>query len=898
GGQSEQGGMLSMDSDKTLTAVFVEGGNTLTMSITGNGTTIPPVGTRNYVSGRTVDLTAIPDTGWAFDHWEGDLTGTTLTGQVVMDSAKNVTAVFSELPQVTLTVSVTGNGTVDPAVGVHSYPQDTTFLLRATPDTGWAFDHWDGDISGFDNPYIMHMDSNKSVTAVFVEGGYSLTIATEGNGTTFPAPGVWNYVSGRTATVVAIANTDWVFDHWEGDASGTSGTANILMDGNKSITAVFISNISYSLTTAVVGNGTIDPPVGISYYAGGSEVTISATADADWVFDHWEGDLSGWVNPTVITMDADKTVTAVFSPKDYTLTIAVDGQGTTSPPAGAYPVLNGREFQILAEPPAEGGWVFSHWEGDASGNENPLTVITDGDKTITAVFVEAYALSTSVFGNGTLDPPAGFSWIAASTEVNITATPAEGWTFLHWEGDLSGENNPLTFTMDGPKYITGVFVEIVTFTLTTQVVGEGTVDPAGTNSYVMGTSVEITAAPAQGWHFVEWQGNASGSENPLTIQIENNLTITAVFALTNYSLTTNVTGNGSVDPAGVTTHPYGSDITLTATAAEHWSFQEWQGDLTGSANPVQLLIDGDKTVTAVFVLDNHTLTTNVLGSGSVDPAGATSQPYGSEVTLTATPEGGWTFQEWQGDLTGSTNPAQLMMDGDKTVTAVFIPLHSLTTTVIGNGSVDPAGTTTYPEGTEVTLTAAPDGGWIFQEWQGDLTGSTNPAQLVMDGDKTVTAVFAEEVEGEGVSEGAEEGEGAMEGSVEGAEEGEGVVEGSMEGSVEGVMEGEGAVEGEGEVNDGIHSADQNGDHQVNLSELLRVIQFFNSDGFHCEAGTEDGYAPGPGDTSCALHDSDYNAQDWRISLSELLRVIQFFNSGGYHYCPGEDTEDGYCPGLA
>ncbi len=90
------------------------------------------------------------------------------------------------------------------------------------------------------------------------------------------------------------------------------------------------------------------------------------------------------------------------------------------------------------------------------------------------------------------------------------------------------------------------------------------------------------------------------------------------------------------------------------------------------------------------------------------------------------------------------------------------------------------------------------------------------------------------------------------------------------------------------------SADENHDNRINLSELLRVIQFFNSDGYHCQAGSEDGYAPGPGDHGCAPHSSDYNPQDWRVDLSELLRLIQFFNSDGYHACAG--SEDGYCPG--
>ena len=92
-----------------------------------------------------------------------------------------------------------------------------------------------------------------------------------------------------------------------------------------------------------------------------------------------------------------------------------------------------------------------------------------------------------------------------------------------------------------------------------------------------------------------------------------------------------------------------------------------------------------------------------------------------------------------------------------------------------------------------------------------------------------------------------------------------------------------------------HSADVDGDFAISLSELLRVIQFFNSDEFHCQAGTEDGYAPGPGDQTCDTHNSDYTPQDWHINLSELLRIIQFFNSGGYHtQCDSEDT---FAPGA-
>jgi hypothetical protein len=95
----------------------------------------------------------------------------------------------------------------------------------------------------------------------------------------------------------------------------------------------------------------------------------------------------------------------------------------------------------------------------------------------------------------------------------------------------------------------------------------------------------------------------------------------------------------------------------------------------------------------------------------------------------------------------------------------------------------------------------------------------------------------------------------------------------------------------------LHSADQNGDHLISLTELLRVIQFFNSGGYACAnppSSTEDGYLPGPGDTACAPHDSDYAPQNFAINLSELLRLVQFFNSEGYS--EGCGTEDGFQPG--
>jgi hypothetical protein len=71
---------------------------TLTMAVSGSGTTTPAVGDHDYTTGTVVDITATPDGGWQFDIWTGAVAApTSATTTVTMDAAKTVTANFSEI---------------------------------------------------------------------------------------------------------------------------------------------------------------------------------------------------------------------------------------------------------------------------------------------------------------------------------------------------------------------------------------------------------------------------------------------------------------------------------------------------------------------------------------------------------------------------------------------------------------------------------------------------------------------------------------------------------------------------------------------------------------------------------------------------------------------------------
>jgi hypothetical protein len=146
----------------------------------------------------------------------------------------------------------------------------------------------------------------------------------------------------------------------------------------------------------------------------------------------------------------------------------------------------------------------------------------------------------------------------------------------------------------------------------------------------------------------------------------------------------------------------------------------------------------------------YTLTTSVSPAGAGTVTGAGTYDAGETVPVTATANSGYMFDHWTVNGTqGSSNPAaQVIMDSDVEVTAVFTANQQtqnvvLTTSVQGQGTVSGGGT--YAKGTVVPVTATPASGWAFEHWTvNGLQGSTNPAaQVTMDGDVTLVAIFSQ-----------------------------------------------------------------------------------------------------------------------------------------------------------
>lgn len=145
----------------------------------------------------------------------------------------------------------------------------------------------------------------------------------------------------------------------------------------------------------------------------------------------------------------------------------------------------------------------------------------------------------------------------------------------------------------------------------------------------------------------------------------------------------------------------------------------------------------------------YSLTTTIspAEAGSVSPSSGEFEE-GETIQLTASPNQHWVFNRWEGDLSGTQNPASVTMNSDKDIAAVFVVRdYPLTITVEGDGSVEEQvlqpKTTDYPHGTQVQLTAIPDEDWQFTGWSGALFGNENPQTLLIDQAKQVTAHFSE-----------------------------------------------------------------------------------------------------------------------------------------------------------
>ncbi len=234
--------------------------------------------------------------------------------------------------------------------------------------------------------------------------------------------------------------------------------------------------------------------------------------------------------------------------------------------------------------------------------------------------------------------------------------------------------------------------------------------PFGTSTLSDSHSFFNTASLPNGLHtFKATAYDAAGNKNTAAI------TVTVSNGTTTYTLTvtTSGTGSGSVTLSpNQASYTAGTLVTLTAAPSASSTFTTWSGATSGTANPITIVMDTNKSVMATFTLRTYTLTTATqgTGSGTLTPAGTTTQTAGAVVALSATPATSSLFSGWSGDA--DCTDGSVTMTANKSCTGTFtLKSFTLTASAGANGTLSPSGSVSVDYGTNRTFTITPNAGY-------------------------------------------------------------------------------------------------------------------------------------------------------------------------------------------
>ena len=543
------------------------------------------------------------------------------------------------------------------------------------------------------------------------------------------------------ANIITITHDDFALDTSYTVTIPAEAVEDLAGNLNAGISWSFTTEtITYDLTMAVTGSGTTDPAVGDHSYAEGTVVDISATADAGWSFDSWIGDVADTSSPsTTVTMDATKTVTATFTQDQYTLTINTVGSGTVDQvPTPPYYQGDNTVVTLTANPAA--GWSFSAWSVDLIGTVSPADITMDGDKMVTATFVElsdaAELLTYSIAGqvgdavinseDGTIAVVMPYGTDVTALVATFTASPDFQSIKVDEVDQTSGETandftDPVTYVVTGQDGTTKEFVVTV-------------------------LEEEPTDADKVAADKAALDADAIRGDNPDIDNVTTNLTLITEGAVYSSVITWASSDENVIATDGSVTRPaFGegnAEVTLTATIT--------QSEAEDTKEFVVTVLEEEPTYDLTMVAEPE------IGGTVTDVTGASPYAEGAEVNIKAVAEAGYRFVNWTSDPVGvfgaaSEEETTFTMPGEAaTVTANFELITYYTLDVTCNptegGSVtlnpsQPEGG--YEAGTTVELTATANEDYAFGNWSGDLSGSTNPNTITTDSAKSIVANFVE-----------------------------------------------------------------------------------------------------------------------------------------------------------
>ena len=698
---------IPMTQDSTFTAIFVVNNSYITVH--ANDSTMGSVsGTGLYGYNAPVTLTATPYSGYHFLRWSDGNTQNPRYLAAIRDSS--FTAIFvSNVSTITVANANPDMGNVGGS-GVYYY--QNLVSLTATANYGYHFVQWnDGNTQ---NPRTILVSQDSSFTAFFALNTYSI-VATSNSTTMGSVSGGGQYTYLHEMSMTATPAYGYHFVQWNDGVTDNPRTLTVTRDS--AFIAQFAAN-SYTLTVAA-NDATMGSAYGAGSYNYNTTATLSAVANYGYHFTQWSDAVTD--NPRIVTVLNNATYTAQFAINSYTLTVQSSNPaiGTTSG-SGSYNYLT--PVNITALPNV--GYHFVQW---SDGNTtNPRLVSVTANATYTAQFaINSYAVGVTS-NNSTMGSVSGSGTYNHNSTATLTATPYYGYHFVQWQ-DGNTQNPRTVVVTDSAQYTAQFDYNSYLVTALSSNVTLGTATGGGSYNYL--SQVALTAVPAPHYHFTMW--NDSIEDNPRTITVTRDTTLTAHFAIDRHTIAVASADTARGTATGSNTVDYNTAVWITATPNYGYHFTQWNDG--NSSNPRRVVVSHDTAFSASFAPNQYALTcsANNNSRGTVSPTGG-SYAYLTSLTLTATPAANYHFLRWSNGSTA--NPYTFTLTRDTALTALFVGLS----TTVNNSTMGTATHTKTANLVEV-VTATANYGYHFVQWQDG--NSDNPRTVTLSGDTLLTAYF-------------------------------------------------------------------------------------------------------------------------------------------------------------
>lgn len=622
----------------------------------------PATGNALVKYGKNVDIQATPNYGYHFENWTNSDDATTSTDNPVnVTATKDITYTanfakntYNVATAVQLNNGATGTvtitGTTEDNIDVE-YLDEVT--LTANVNEPYRLLRWEdqnGNSLGNANPLTFAVTTDSTITAVLDFEVYTLTANTED----IEMGGVYVDDPNNAPAPVEIFNEtfeslgDWTMNSCH-SSTGITTTS--------SFRFYYSTNPpQYLISPEFTASG--DLTVTFNYKVQSASYTESfqfgySTTDNDPSSFTWETEV--FTNNTSYTQyattapAATKYMAIKYTANDKYVLYIDDFVVLETPAPGTVPSLETSSADVdfstpvaVTATPAE-HYHFVGWKGangdtvTALGTDANPTITVACDSTLTALFdgnmmPMTYQVNNAV--RGTVEGPATAEF---NTEVEISAVPAHGYEFTAWEDDATAaatrtvtvagtdEENTYKAIFGFQTYPFAVTVENGTVSVTNDMADINDVIFTDVESiesrYYYGSEVELTFTANEHYHFVE-SGSTTLVKTVSFLEAPENLNIVAVIDTHNVTLAVNDPALGTIEGAESGDYAYGTELTFTATPAEHQHFVNWSDGVEDAERTITVG-DDDITLTANFFVNSYEVIAEAdAEQGTAEVAGA------------------------------------------------------------------------------------------------------------------------------------------------------------------------------------------------------------------------------------------------------------------------------------